>query len=81
VYTTFNVDKVMAGDTAVGRSEYTGYLSTKRKFVSIALIDEDAAVDGAELSVIWGNHDDSNPILETHIQTEIRAIVDADAYL
>jgi vanillate/3-O-methylgallate O-demethylase len=81
VYTTFNVDKVVSGDTVVGRSEYTGYLSTKRKFVSIALIDEDAAVDGAELTVVWGNHDNSNPVLEKHTQTEIRVTVDADAYL
>jgi vanillate/3-O-methylgallate O-demethylase len=80
VYTTFNVDKVMSGDTVVGRSEYTGYLATKRKFVSIALIDEPAAVDGAELTVVWGNHDNSNSALENHIQTEIRATVDANAY-
>jgi vanillate/3-O-methylgallate O-demethylase len=72
---------VVSGDTVVGRSEYTGYLSTKRKFVSIALIDEDAAVDGAELTVVWGNHDNSNPVLEQHTQTEIRVTVDADAYL
>jgi vanillate/3-O-methylgallate O-demethylase len=81
VYTTFNVDKVMSGDTVVGRSEYTGYLATARKFVSIALIDEEHAVDGTELTVVWGNHDNSNPILEAHTQTEIRATVDADAYL
>jgi glycine cleavage system aminomethyltransferase T len=81
VYSTFNVNKVTSGDSVVGRSEYTGYLATARKFVSIALIDEEHAVDGAELTVVWGNHDNSNPIVETHTQCEIRATVDANAYL
>jgi vanillate/3-O-methylgallate O-demethylase len=81
VYTTFNVDKVMSGDTVVGRSEYTGYLATARKFVSIAIIDDQHAVDGTELTVVWGNHDNSNPILEAHTQAEIRATVNANAYL
>ncbi|HEX4558988.1 MAG TPA: hypothetical protein VH166_07335 [Mycobacterium sp.] len=81
VYTTFNVDKVTSAGTVVGRSEYTGYLATLRKFASIALVDEEHAVDGKELTVTWGNHDNSNPIIETHTPTEIRVNVEAGAYL
>jgi glycine cleavage system aminomethyltransferase T len=80
VYTTFKVDEVLAGDTVVGRSEYTGYLTTARKFVSIGLIDAEYAIDGKELTVVWGNHDRSNPILEAHGQTDVRATVNARAY-
>jgi hypothetical protein len=32
-------------------------------------------------TVVWGNHDNSNPIVETHTQSEIRATVGANAYL
>lgn len=80
VYTTFKVDKVLHGDATVGRSEYTGYLSTARKFVSIGLVDEQFAVHGGELTVVWGNHDDSNPVVEGHAPREVRVTVNANAY-
>lgn len=79
VYTTFKVDKVMVGDTVIGRPERTGYLSTPRKCVSIGLIDERHAENGKDLTVIWGNHG-VNPIIEEHIQAEVRATVNASVY-
>ena len=81
VYTTFKVDKVMSGDQTIGRSEYTGYLSTARKFVSIGLVDEAHAVHGQDLTVVWGNHDNANPVVENHVQREVRVTVNANAYL
>ena len=78
-YTIYQVDKVMAGDTIVGRSEYTGYLSTARKFVSIGLVDEQHAVSGTELTVVWGNAGD-NPSVEKHAPCAVRVTVDANAF-
>jgi vanillate/3-O-methylgallate O-demethylase len=80
VYSTYKVDRVTVGGELVGLSEYTGYLSTARKFLSIALLDEAHAVDGNEVTVVWGDHGDTNSTLEKHALTEVRAIVDTKAY-
>ena len=46
-------------------------------FVSIAMIDEASAVDGTELTVVWGQSDGgaSNPFTLPHVQTTLRATV------
>jgi hypothetical protein len=41
------------------------------------MIDRAAAVDGAEVIVIWGeeNGGTAKPAVERHVQTEVRAII------
>lgn len=80
VYSTFKVDRVTVDGELVGLSEYTGYLATARKFLSIGVLDESVAVHGKEVRVVWGDHDSANSTLEEHQQTEVRATIDATAY-
>jgi glycine cleavage system aminomethyltransferase T len=43
---------------------------------SLAMIDEAEAIDGAEVSLLWGQDPESpKPNLEPHVQTEIRATI------
>lgn len=74
-YSILPFDKVLAGDRFVGLSTYTVYTTNVRHWFSLAMIDDAAAIDGSEVSVIWGeeNGGSAKPIVERHEQTEIRA--------
>ena len=76
-YAILPFDKVTSGGELVGLSTYTVYTANVRSWFSLAMIDEAAAVDGAEVSVTWGEEDggSSKPIVERHVQTDIRAEV------
>jgi vanillate/3-O-methylgallate O-demethylase len=45
--------------------------------VSLAMVDEADAVDGAEVTVVWGQADGgaSKATIEPHVQTQIRATI------
>ncbi|GAA3576435.1 aminomethyltransferase family protein [Amycolatopsis ultiminotia] len=77
VYATFHYDTVRAGDRVVGISNRTGYTVNVGGWSSLAMIDEADAVDGAEVTVVWGESDGgtAKPDVEHHVQTEIRATV------
>ena len=74
-YSSMPYDKVVIGDRVVGLSAYAGYTANLRSWVSLAMVDEADAADGAEVSVIWGEEDGgaSKPTVEQHVQTQIRA--------
>lgn len=74
-YGTLIFDKVLAGDRLVGMSTWAGYTANARAFQSLAMVDEDAAQDGAVVTVLWGQPDGgkSTPFLVPHVQAEIRA--------
>jgi len=76
-YSILPFDKVLMGDRMVGLSTYTVYTANVRSWFSLAMIDEDVAVDGTEVSVVWGEEDGGSPkpIVERHVQTEIKATV------
>jgi len=76
-YGTLIFDKVLAGDSLVGVSTWAGYTANARSFMSLAMIDEEAARDGAAVTVVWGQPDggQSTPFLVPHVQAEIRATV------
>lgn len=75
-YSILPFDKVLVGDRMVGLSTYTVYTSNVRQWFSLAMLDEDVA-DGSEVVVVWGeeNGGSAKPIVERHVQTEIRATV------
>lgn len=75
-YSILPFDKVLAGGRMAGLSTYTVYTANVRGWFSLAMLDADVA-DGAEVVVVWGEEDggSSKPIVERHVQTEIRATV------
>ena len=46
-------------------------------WISLAMVDEDKAVDGAKATLVWGEEDggSAKPIVERHVQTEVRVTV------
>lgn len=76
-YAILPFDRVMLNDQMVGLSTYTVYTTNVRGWFSLAMVDEAVAVDGAELTVVWGeeNGGSSKPIVERHAQTNIRTVL------
>jgi len=74
-YSTGPHDKVLIGDRLVGLSLYVVYTVNVNGWFSLAMIDEADVVDGAEVTVIWGeeNGGTAKPTVERHVQTKVRA--------
>ncbi|GLY92316.1 hypothetical protein [Actinoallomurus iriomotensis] len=77
VYGTHQYDSVLADDGVVGISNRTGYTVGVGHWSSLAMIDEAEAVDGREVTVIWGEPDGgaARADVERHVQTEVRATI------
>lgn len=75
VYSISTYDKVLKGDQVVGFSAWSAYTMGHGAWVSIGSIDEAAAVDGDEVTVIWGDEASIGHKLrvEAHKETTIRA--------
>jgi vanillate/3-O-methylgallate O-demethylase len=80
-YSTWPNDRVMAGDHMVGVSTFSGYSHNERSMLSLAVIDDDVE-PGNEVVIVWGEEDggSAKPVVERHVQTEIRAIVSPCPY-
>jgi vanillate/3-O-methylgallate O-demethylase len=76
-YGTFQYDSVLAGDRVVGISNRVGYTVNVGHWMSLALIDEAEAVDGREVTVVWGEPDGgaARVTIEGHVQAEVRAAI------
>jgi glycine cleavage system aminomethyltransferase T len=76
-YHHFQYDEVLGRDGAmVGVSTYAGYTVNLGAVVSLACLDRDQAVDGAEVALRWGEPEGANrPWGEAHRQTTIRATI------
>jgi glycine cleavage system aminomethyltransferase T len=76
-YSTLPFDRVMKDGKRIGLSTYSVYTSNVRAWFSLAMIDRDAAVDGSEVVVVWGeeNGGTSKPSVERHVQTNVRATI------
>jgi vanillate/3-O-methylgallate O-demethylase len=70
-------DKVVDDDRVIGISNWAAYTTNVESMSSIAMIDEADAVDGKEVTVIWGESDGgtTKPLVERHAQTDIRATI------
>jgi glycine cleavage system aminomethyltransferase T len=75
-YSILPFDKVLIGDQMVGLSTYTVYTTNVRCWFSLAMVDE-SVEDGTEVTVVWCEEDGGSrkPIVERHVQTNIRATV------
>jgi vanillate/3-O-methylgallate O-demethylase len=81
-YTTFAYDAVMKDGKSVGISTYVVYTSNGREWISTAIVDEEIARPGTEVTVLWGEPDGgaAKSNVETHVQVPIRAIVVPSPY-
>ena len=77
MYSTLPFDRVMKSGKLVGLSTYNVYTSNVRAWFSLAMIDREAAVEGSEVIVVWGepNGGTAKPSVERHVQTEVRATI------
>ena len=80
-YSTWPYDKVLRGDKVVGLSTFSGYSYNERSMLSLAMVDVDVEI-GTELVLVWGEEGggSSKPVVEPHVQTEIRAVVSPCPY-
>ena len=76
-YSTLPFDKVLQNGELIGLSTYNVYTVNVGHWISLAMVDEDKAVDGAEATLVWGEEGggSAKPIVERHVQTEVRVIV------
>ena len=76
-YATYPYDRVSKDGAAVGISFYPVYTSNFRRWISLAVVSEDMARPGTEVTITWGepNGGSNKPVVERHIQTEVRATV------
>lgn len=75
-YSILPFDKVLLDGRFVGLSTYTVYTANVRRWFSLAMLDE-SVEDGSEVTVVWGEEGGGSrkPVVERHVQTEIRATV------
>jgi len=66
----------------VGISTWIGYSSNERKVLTLAVIDNEFARPGTEVTLLWGEADGGSKKVnvERHRQTEIRATVNPVPY-
>lgn len=69
------------GET-VGVAKKTGYSYNEREVLSLAVINTDLSDPGTEVTLHWGESgESSNPAVEPHVQTELRATVAPAPYV
>jgi vanillate/3-O-methylgallate O-demethylase len=80
-YATWPNDKVLKDGAMVGVSTFSGYTTNERSMLSLAILDQDIEF-GTEVTLVWGEEDggSSKPVVERHVQCEIRAIVSPCPY-
>jgi glycine cleavage system aminomethyltransferase T len=76
-YARVQADAVYAGADLVGISTMCGYSVNIGRWSSVAMVDEPVAVDGVELSLLWGEENGGTKKLavERHTQYPIRVTV------
>jgi len=80
-YSTWPNDKLLHDGEIVGISTFSGYSYNERSYLSLAMVDVDVEF-GTEVTLVWGEEDggSSKPVVERHVQAEIRAIVSPAPY-
>jgi len=76
-YSTWPNDKVLKDGKMVGVSTFSGYSSNESSMLSLAMVDPDVSEPGTEVTLVWGEEGggSAKPVVERHVQTEIRATV------
>ncbi len=80
-YATWPYDKVLDNGRIVGLSTFSGYSWNERSMLSLGIVDVDVEI-GTEVTLVWGEEGggSSKPVVEPHVQAEIRAIVSPCPY-
>jgi glycine cleavage system aminomethyltransferase T len=69
-------DEVFDGDEHAGVSVWTSYTYNEREMLSLGIIDVDRSDPGTELTLVWGEADESsNPEVERHARSEVDVTV------
>jgi glycine cleavage system aminomethyltransferase T len=81
-YSTWPNDKVLSDGEMVGVSTFSGYSSNESTMLALAIVDVDKSEPGTEVVLVWGEEGggSSKPVVERHVQTEIRATVSPVPY-
>jgi len=81
-YSTWPNDKILKDDELVGVSTFSGYSSNESSMLSLAIVDIEQSEPGTEVTLVWGEEDggSAKPVVERHVQTEIRATVSPVPY-
>jgi glycine cleavage system aminomethyltransferase T len=82
VYATLPYDKVLYDGKMIGISTWCGYSYNEGKMLTLAILDNEFAEPGHEVTFVWGEEGGGTkkPTVEPHVQTEIRAIVSPVPY-
>jgi len=82
VYATWPYDKVTQNGKTIGISTWIGYSSNEGKMLTLAILDNEHAEIGSEVTFVWGEQPGtgSKATVEPHVQTEMRAIVSPVPY-
>jgi syringate O-demethylase len=77
VYATWPYDRVAKNGKTVGVSTWVGYSSNEAKMLTLAILDNEHAETGNEVTFVWGEEPGtgSKPTVEPHVPVEIRATV------
>jgi vanillate/3-O-methylgallate O-demethylase len=80
-YATWPYDKVLRDGELVGVSTFSGYSYNERSYLSLGMVDPDLDL-GSEVTLVWGEEEggSSKPVVERHVQTEMRAVVSPVPY-
>ena len=81
-YSTWPNDKILKDGKMVGVSTFSGYSSNESSMLSLAIVDLDQSEPGTEVTLVWGEEGggSAKPVVERHVQTEIRATVSPVPY-
>lgn len=77
VYAMHPYDAVTVGGATIGISTWIGYSSNERRMLTLAVVDNEYAKPGTEVTLVWGESDGgtSKPTVESHTQVELGAVV------
>jgi glycine cleavage system aminomethyltransferase T len=77
VYSTLPYDKVLRNGKTIGISTWTGVSWNEQRALSLAILDNEHAAIGTQVTVVWGeeNGGTRKPTVERHVQKEVRATV------
>jgi syringate O-demethylase len=83
VYSMHPYDRVTVDGETVGVSTWIGYSANEGKVLTLAVLDEEHAEPGTEVTFVWGEEDGGTrkPTVEPHVQVEIRAVVSPVPYV
>jgi syringate O-demethylase len=77
VYATWPYDRVVKNGRTIGISTWIGYSSNEGKMLTLAILNNEDAQTGSDVSLVWGEQPGtgSKATVEPHVQTHFRATV------